>query len=508
MRKFSFEDFKNRLAAAGLLVAADEPCAEEIVFVAADSKKAVPGTLFVCKGNHFKPEYLEDAVSRGAVCCVAEKRFGDGVPCMLVSDVRAALAETADLYYGHPCAGLDVTAVTGTKGKTTVVHFIKSLLDAQMKKRGLPPCGLISTVETFDGKTAEESVNSTPESIDLQRILYNCRENGLEKVVCEVSSQALKYHRVRGVEFGTAVFTNIGEDHISPVEHPDFEDYFSSKLKLFTRCRRAVVNRGCDFFNRVFDAASACGKVLTYGKTPDCDVMYYDVGKENGRTAFRLRTPYYDGDFTLGMAGFFNVENAAAAVAATLPQNGEEPIDEQTVREVLAGAAVSGRMETYNSADNSVVAIVDYAHNAMSFETLFSHVLKEYPGHRIVSVFGSVGNKAEVRRYALGKIAGKYSDFVYITSEHPDYESPYAIAEQIAAGIKEGKASYTVIPDRELAVETAVKEAPDHTVVMILGVGDETTQRINGVLYERRSDSECATAALKERDAAKIGGKR
>ena len=171
---------------------------------------------------------------------------------------------------------------------------------------------------------------------------------------------------------------------------------------------------------------------------------------------------------------------------------------------MLAGVAVSGRMETYQSDDGSVVAIVDYAHNAMSFETIFSFVLKEYPGRRIVSVFGSVGNKAEVRRYALGRIAGKYSDFVYITSEHPDYESPYAIAEQIAAGIKEGKADYTVIPDREIAVETAVREAPDNTVILILGVGDETTQRINGVLYERRSDSECALSALGQRSGAHV----
>ena len=125
-------------------------------------------------------------------------------------------------------------------------------------------------------------------------------------------------------------------------------------------------------------------------------------------------------------------------------------------------------------------------------------MIKEYPGYRIVSVFGSVGNKAEVRRYALGDIAGKYSDFIYITSEHPDYEDPYAIAAQIAEGISEHGTEYTVIPDREEAVTTAVSEAPPKTVVLILGVGDETTQRINGILYTRRSDSECALAALKK----------
>ncbi len=492
---YGFDEYIKRLSDARLLVSHGGEVNGKIEYLCADSKKAKENSMFVCKGNHFKPEYLNDAISRGAVCYVSEKKYETDAPYIIVSDVRAALAELSDMFYESPWKRLELTAVTGTKGKTTVVHFIKALLDAHFERHGKKPCGLISTVETYDGATAEESVNSTPESIDLQRILYNCAENGLTDAVCEVSSQALKYHRVRCVKFDTAVFTNIGEDHISPVEHPDFEDYFNSKLKLFSQSRRAVINRGCEHFERVLRAAEACADVVTYGGEPDCDVYYSDIRKENGKTCFHLKTPLFEGDFKLGMAGFFNVENAAAAVAATLPYN----IDIDTVYGVLSNASVSGRMETYANEDSSVVAIVDYAHNAMSFETLFSYVMKEYPGYRIVSVFGSVGNKAEVRRYALGKIAGRYSDFVYITSEHPDYESPYAIAEQIAEGIREGKAKYTVIPDRELAVTTAVSEAEKNTVVLILGVGNETTQRINGVLYERRSDSECAKEALRRK---------
>ena len=497
---YGFDEYIKRLQSAGLLVSYGGVVSGKIKVLCANSKDAKPDSMFVCKGNHFKPEYLSDALSRGAVCCVSEKKYDTDAPYITVSDVRAALAELSDMYYGTPCKRLGITAVTGTKGKTTVVHFIKALLDAYFERCGKKPAGLISTVETFDGVTTEESVNSTPESIDLQRILYNCAENGLTDCVCEVSSQALKYHRVRCVKFDTAVFTNIGEDHISPVEHPDFEDYFSSKLKLFSQSERAVINRNCEHFDRVLSAASACREVVTYGSDPDCDVYYSSVRKENGKTCFHLKTPSFEGEFTLRIAGFFNVENAAAAVAATLPYN----IDFDTVYEVLSSTVISGRMETYTNDDSSVVAIVDYAHNAMSFETLFSYVLKEYPDYKIVSVFGSVGNKAEVRRCALGKIAGKYSDFVYITSEHPDYESPYAIAEQIAEGIKEGKAKYTVIPDRELAVTTAVSEAEKNTVVLILGVGNETTQRINGVLYERRSDSECAISALKNKTKVSV----
>ncbi len=175
-------------------------------------------------------------------------------------------------------------------------------------------------------------------------------------------------------------------------------------------------------------------------------------------------------------------------------------IDEETVREVLSETKVSGRMETYSSPDGRITAIVDYAHNEMSYEQVFSYALKEYPGRRVVSVFGATGNKAENRRYTLGKIAGKYSDLVIITSEHPDYESPYAIAEQIAEGVKDGgKADCAFIEDRELAIITAVKTAEPDTLLLVLGEGNETTQRIKGVLHTRRSDSRLVLDGFKER---------
>lgn len=493
---YGFSDYVERLENAGLVREYGGEPGTDIKILCADSKKAGDGAMFVCKGNHFKPEYLADAEARGAVCYVSEKKYDTKLPYIIVSDVRAALAELSDMYYGSPWKKLRVTAVTGTKGKTTVIYYTKALIDAYSKKHGGRPCGLISGIETFDGKELTESVNTTPESIDLQRIFSDMAENGLHSAVCEVSSQALKYSRVRCTTFDTAVFTNIGEDHISPVEHPDFEDYFSSKLRIFSHCKRAVINRESAYFPRILAAASVCEKIVTFGNTPDCTVYYHDVRKENGKTCFTLETPDFKGDFSLAIAGFFNASNAAAAVAATLPYG----IDEETVREVLSETKVSGRMETYSSPDGRITAIVDYAHNEMSYEQVFSYALKEYPGRRVVSVFGATGNKAENRRYTLGKIAGKYSDLVIITSEHPDYESPYAIAEQIAEGVKDGgKAGCAFIEDRELAIITAVKTAEPDTLLLVLGEGNETTQRIKGVLHTRRSDSRLVLDGFKER---------
>lgn len=265
LKLYTFEEYAKRLSDAGLLIKKQGEFNGKIEFLCCDSKKAKNNTMFVCKGNHFKAEYLDKAVAAGAVCYVAEKEYTDNIPFIIVSDVRAALAELSDMYYNSPWKELDITAVTGTKGKTTVIHYVKTLLDTHFAKTGQKPCGLVSTVEMFDGVNAEESVNSTPESIDLQKHFLACVDNGLKSVACEVSSQALKYHRVRCTRFKTGVFVNIGVDHISPVEHPDFEDYFASKLKLFSQCENAVINRGTDYYDRVLKEASMCKKITTFG---------------------------------------------------------------------------------------------------------------------------------------------------------------------------------------------------------------------------------------------------
>ena len=205
----------------------------------------------------------------------------------------------------------------------------------------------------------------------------------------EVSSQALKYGRVAGIAFDVGVFLNISEDHISPVEHKSFKDYFCSKLQLFHQVRTAVVNLDSEFSRTVLMEASSAGRILTFGTKPGADIYGHDVCVENGKVRFSVTCDRFEGEFSLAMHGIFNVENALAAIAVAYAC--ELPF--ATMQKGLAGVTVDGRMEEYSSRDQKLKAIVDYAHNGLSFEKIFDSVRVEYPDYKIVSVFGCPGGK-------------------------------------------------------------------------------------------------------------------
>ena len=246
------------LKAAGVLRCAPQNTDDiQIAFATDDSRAAVAGTLFVCKGAAFKRDYLVGAIEAGAVAYVSETDYDVDVPCLLVDNIRLTLAVLADAAYGHPSGRVQVCAFTGTKGKTTSAYYLKSVLDEHARRRGRHTAGLFSSIEFDDGVDAGISKLTTPEAFQLERQLANAADSGIEHVVMEASSQALKYDRTACVEFAVGAFTNIGEDHISPIEHPTFEDYFSSKLKLFAQSRAAVVNLDMDHVDRVLEAAQA-----------------------------------------------------------------------------------------------------------------------------------------------------------------------------------------------------------------------------------------------------------
>ena len=245
-----------------------------------------------------------------------------------------------------------------------------------------------------------ESHLTTPEPLELQKHFYNALMSGMEYLVMEVSSQALKYHRTLGVSFTAAAFLNIGTDHISPIEHPDFEDYFHSKLKLFSQTGLSCVNLDCDHAQEALEAAqSVPGTVVsTFSRqNPAASVYGRDVRKVGEEILFQVEAAQLSGQYRLTMPGLFNVDNALAAIALCRGLG----IPREAVQAGLARARVPGRMEVYASQGGEVTAIVDYAHNRMSFETLFRSVKQEYPGRRIVTVFGCPGKKAFDRRRDL-----------------------------------------------------------------------------------------------------------
>ncbi len=433
--------------------------------VTCDSRSAVPGSLFLCKGAAFKADYLSQALAKGAVAYVSETPYDVPAPCIQVTDIRAAMGLLADAAWGHPSGSLFVIGITGTKGKTTTAYFLKSILDCWREKEGLHSVGLLSTIVTDDGVQRRPATLTTPEPLDLQRHLWNAKEAGCGYVVMECSSQALKYGRMTGVELAAAVFLNLGEDHISPKEHPTAEDYFQSKLKIFDYARTAVVNLDSDRAGEVLAAAQECEKAVTYslrGKT---------LSRRSGGLSFSALYAGKEEAFFLPMTGDFNVSNALAALAVCeLLQ-----VPAETARQGLAQAHVPGRMETYAAGGKTV--IVDYAHNGMALEALLRSVREDYPNAPVALVFGCTGGKGLDRREGMGKAAGKYADTIYLTEDDPGPEEVEAICAEIGTYIAPFGKGYTVIPDREKAIRTAIETAPDGAVVVLAGKGSEMEQK-------------------------------
>lgn len=472
-----------------------------VELVSYDSREVVPGTLFICKGAHFKAEFLTMAQDRGAIAYVSQTPYPQSsLPCLLVSDMRRAIAPLADLYFNHPSGRLKVIGLTGTKGKSSAAYYLKYILDDFLAQRGRRPSGLISSIDTYDGVDRFESHITTPDALDLQRHFDHAVRSGLEYLTMEVSSQALKYHRSLCTDFAVACFLNIGYDHISPIEHSDFEDYFSSKLRIFRQGAVNCVNLDCDHADRVLAAAQETGKPLyTFSqKDREADIYASLVRKRGDDILFQVRTRRYEREFRLTMPGLFNVENALAAIAVCEALG----VPQRCIYAGLAKARVPGRMEVFSNAGGSLTALVDYAHNRMSFETLFRSVRSEYPGRQIVTVFGCPGLKALDRRRDLGEIAGKYSDLVVLTEEDSGEEDTLSICREIAAHVEKQGCQYIIELNRGEAIRQAILGCQEPALLLITGKGRETRQKRGQEYVEVPSDVEYVRTFLQEYDAA------
>ena len=499
-------DYWQLLQKEGLL-SSDAPLPAALLsrpvrLVSCDSQNVGPDTLFIVKGAHFKGRYLADALARGTFVYLADRPWEEAgdAPCLLVSDVRRAMALLADFYYDHPSGKLSVVGITGTKGKSSTTYYLKYIFDEYLASKKKPESGVISSIDTYDGVERFESHLTTPEPLDLQRHFANAAAAGVEYLTMEVSSQALKYDRMDRVDLSAAVFLNIGYDHISPIEHPDFEDYFASKLKIFAHAPLAVVNLDTDRAERVLDAAQeGAGRIITFSeRDPAAAVTASHVRKQGRDILFRVRTPRFSREFRLTMPGLFNVQNALAAIAVCEGLG----IPEQCIYVGLMKARVPGRMEVYQNADGRITAIVDYAHNRLSFEKLFQSVKAEYPGQRVTIVFGCPGKKALDRRKDLSEIAAKYADKVILTEEDAGEEDVLDICREMAAHIAPTGRDYSIEPDRGEAIRMAVMDVEGPTVLLITGKGAETRQKRGTAYIDCPSDVEYVQRWLHEYDVS------
>lgn len=474
-----------------------------IAWLTCDSREVTGHTLFICKGAAFKPQYLLDAVKQGAAAYISETKMDVPVPGLIVKDIRKAMAAASAWFWdyrkGHPI----LTGITGTKGKTTTAWYLKAMLDEWEKIRKGPETGLISTVENYDGMARRDAVMTTPEAPRLHELLANAEHSGVRYMTMEVSSQALKYKRVRELQFQVGIFLNISEDHISPKEHIDFEDYFSAKLSIFRQTETACVNLDCDHADRILKAAHKAERIVTFGKKRTADVRCSEIRANFGEISFRVTCDQFSEYFTLGMKGSFNIENALAAITAGYVYG----IPVECMKRALRQTKVPGRMENFISEDGKICGIVDFAHNRLSFEKLFDAAFQEYASYRrIITVFGCPGGKAFNRRRELGVIAGMFSDQVIVTTDDPGMESQMAIADQIRSYVEMTGCGCTCIEDRKEAVWQAVSMAAasrQKTLILLLGRGSEKFQQIGGKSLACETDAQMMAKAIAQYDQGK-----
>ena len=460
-----------------------------ITGISADNRIIGKGNLFLCKGVSFKKEYLESAMLMGASFYVSDRVWIEEYPYVLVKDVRLAMAAIAKWFYGESTEGMIKVGITGTKGKTTSSTILHGVLKNYAATQGIPFPALISSLSLCNGKNEIAATLSTPEPFDLWKCLADAGDYGACHAVCEVSSQALKYHRTKGIFFDIAVFLNIGEDHISDIEHKDFEDYFSSKLKIFENAKVACINSSTERFEEVVKAAEEAGcEVVTYGYRSDdtlscCSV----VGRASG-TDFSVSwmngTPE---EYSIALSGRYNVENAMASLAASYLLK----LPYENKRNGLANVSVKGRGVHLFTCDGAITTIVDYAHNKISMEALIEYVKEQFVGQRVITVFGCPGGKAKNRREGMGVVAGEGSDYVIITEDDPDKEDLASICREIASYVSKTNTPYEIIMNREDAIARAFSLVnKSGGVILLCGKGAEKTQKRSGQAVPYVSD-EC-----------------
>ncbi len=477
----------------------------EISDVEYDSRKVKENALFVCVSG-FKTDghgYISGAHEKGAKAIIVEKDlegcheamekfaqekgFGDtyvpyNMTVIRVANARKALALVSAAWFGNPADKLTIIGLTGTKGKTTTAHMIKSILEAAGNK-----VGMIGTIGTFIGTEKIETKNTTPESYELHKLFKKMLEMGVTHCVMEVSSQALMLYRTYGITFKYGAFLNISPDHIGPGEHNTFEEYLGEKAKIFKQTSNAVINIDDEHGAAFVNEGVASEKVYTISTRKKASVYVEameDIWEPDllGSKIIVKEAGDYTavatvaGEYIVPMPGRYNAENALIAITIC----GMCGMSRDDIAAGLRATTVKGRTQVIREASHIATFIIDYAHNALSTESLLS-MLKGYKPNRLICLFGGGGNKPKQRRYDMGEASGKYADLTILTEDNPRYEEIEDINNDIIVGLDAHNGKYEIILDRKEAIEHLLDTAQKGDIVALIGKGHETYQDVKGV---------------------------
>ena len=461
----------------------------EISDIVYDSRKAKDGTLFVClvgaktDGHSF----AAGAYKNGCRAFLAERllELPSDAKVVLADDTRAALAQCSCSFFGNPGDELTVIGITGTKGKTSIAHIVQKVLSEAGEK-----CGIIGTVGAGYDDVKLPTVNTTPESYEIQKLFRTMIDGGCRAVALEVSSLGLKSHRVDGICFDYAVFTNLFPDHIGGDEHKSFEEYKECKKLLFSHCKKAVMTSD-DEYSEEFIGCCSC-PVITFGKAENSDYrLLTSSNYKNGHTlgvSFRFKHCGKTEEMMISIPGKINALNALVAVVIA----DDLGISRDVIRSALSVTHAKGRGEVIETGTDYSI-IIDYAHNGVSMRSILETVA-EYDHNRIITVFGSVGDRAQLRRKELGEASGKLADLSIVTIDDPAFEDPQKIIDEITEAIDSVGGKWVSFTDRADAIRYAIKNAERGDIIVLAGKGHEEFMKVKGEklpFSERKVINEC-----------------
>lgn len=449
----------------------------EVTELVNDSRKVTEGSVFVCISGAVVDghDFIQDVARKGAAAVIVERdvEAPEGMTVIKAEDTRYALALMSAAYFNYPAKEMKIIGITGTKGKTTTTYMIRDILEHVGYK-----VGLIGTIEAIIGDKKIPASNTTPESFTIHQYFREMADSGCDCVVMEVSSQALMLHRTAGIQFDLGIFTNLGRDHIGPNEHKDFEDYKRCKGILFTQCDVGIANADDEYYKDVFKNATC--KVETFGFAKEADLRAEDthlISKPGYLGVAYHVSGLMDLDVEIDIPGTFSVYNSLTAIAVCRHFN----VSDDVIRRALKSAKVKGRIEMIKVSDEFTL-MIDYAHNAMSLESLLT-TLREYNPNRLVCLFGCGGNRSKDRRYEMGEVSGRLADLTVITSDNPRFEEPQAIIDDIKTGIAKTEGKFVEICDRKEAIRYVIEHGERGDVIVLAGKGHEDYQEIKGVKH-------------------------
>ena len=412
-------------------------------------------------------DYIKEAVEKGAVCIVTEDELNanelPNITIVRVQNSRIALSLIASKYYDFPARKLKLIGITGTKGKTTTAYMIRDILNASGKKTGM-----IGTIYNTYGNVCIEASRTSPESLDLQKLLKDMVDAQMEYVVMEVSSHSLVLDRVYGLHFAIGIFTNLSQEHLD--FHGTMDNYLLAKSKLFEMCDFALVN-GDDIHTPRLKKMIKC-KTATFGLDNAVNITASDVRINNNNVEFKMYVNKMLETIVINIPGRFTVYNALAAIG-TCSLLGAQM---DAILLALSNIKVPGRSEIID-VPKTFTVMVDYAHNPSSLEAILSSI-KKYVKGRIICVFGCGGNRDKEKRPMMGEISGRLADFTVITTDNPRNEDPSIIMKEIEDGVKKTKGLYKIIENRKDAIAFAMRIAWKNDLVLIAGKGHETYQEL------------------------------